>query len=169
MSVGSKRLAKSRGRHHRSRISNGSKLLPSVHPQSVWGRVYRDAVDRLVEHVGGEGIATEPERMISKHIAVLDTEALYLADKIGTIRNAGEEPSEKLIDLYSRVTSAARRMLEAIGMERRQRDITSLGQYLDQKAQIDHPTPAGGDMGVHRENTPPKNISQNFSESDDSE
>ncbi len=29
--------------------------------------------------------------MISKYIAVLDTEALYLADKIGTIRNAGEE------------------------------------------------------------------------------
>ena len=80
-------------------------------------------------------LATEPQRMISRHVAVLDTEALYLADKIGTIRNDGGEPSEKTIDLYSRVTSASRRHLETLGLDRMQRDITpSLGAYLEGKA-----------------------------------
>ena len=125
----------SRPRHHRSRITNGSKLLPTVHSQSVWARYFRDTMERLIEHVGGDQIATEPQRMISRHVAVLDTEALYLADKIGTIRNGGGEPSEKTIDLYSRVTSASRRHLETLGLDRMQRDITpSLGAYLEGKA-----------------------------------
>jgi hypothetical protein len=38
---------KPRPRSHRSRVTNGSKLLPSVHPQSVWARLYRDTLDSM--------------------------------------------------------------------------------------------------------------------------
>jgi hypothetical protein len=37
----------------RSRITRGSKLLPSVHEQSVWARVVRDVLDAVVAHCGG--------------------------------------------------------------------------------------------------------------------
>jgi hypothetical protein len=126
----------SRPAKHRSRITNGRKLLPTVHPQSVWARAYRDTLDSLTAHLGGDDYVTEPQRMIARYAAVLNTEALYLADKIGTLRNAGDEPTEKTIDLYSRVASASRRLLETVGLDRVARNITpSLHDIIDAKAE----------------------------------
>jgi hypothetical protein len=92
-------------------------------------------MDAMLEHVGGDAIASEPQRMISRHVAVLDAEALYLADKIGTIRNEGGEPPEKTIDLYNRVAASQRRLLECVGLSRVARDISpSLGQIVEHHA-----------------------------------
>jgi len=68
--------AKKRPRTHRSRITNGSKLLPSVHPQSTWARVYRDTLDTLHSHLGGEDFASAPQLMHARYAAVLDTELI---------------------------------------------------------------------------------------------
>jgi hypothetical protein len=92
----------------------------------------RDTMQAMISHVGGEEIVTEPQRMISRHVAVLDTEALFLADKIGAARNAGEEPAEKTIDLFNRVVANQRRLLEAAIGTRVARDISpSLGQIIN--------------------------------------
>jgi hypothetical protein len=120
----------------------------------------------MVAHLGGD-IATEPQRMISRHVAVLDTEARYLADKIGTIRNAGGEPPEKTIDLYTRIANGQRRLLEALGMNRTPRNLNpSLGEIIEHAAgATGGRTPGGGGCSVS--DSPPKNNSQNFSGSDD--
>jgi hypothetical protein len=95
----------------------------------------RDTLQAMISHVGGEDVATEPQRMISRHVAVLDTEALFLSDKIGAARNAGEEPAEKTIDLFNRVVANQRRLLEAIGMSRVARNLNpSLGQIVEHHA-----------------------------------
>ena len=123
--------AKKRPRTHRSRITNGSKLLPSVHPQSTWARVYRDTLDTLHSHLGGEDFASAPQLMHARYAAVLDTELIYQADKIGTARNNGKEPEPALLDLFCRLVNASRRECEALGWERTARDVTmSLADYI---------------------------------------
>jgi hypothetical protein len=115
----------------------------------------------LISHCGGDDIISEPQRMISRHVAVLDTEALFLSDKIGAARNAGEEPTEKTIDLFNRVVANQRRLLEAIGMSRTPRNLNpSLGEIIEQ---------AGGGAparatGASSQDGPPKNISQDSSD-----
>jgi hypothetical protein len=45
----------------RSRVSSGSKLLPNVHEQSVWGRLFRDRYEGVMSHLGGKSEASELE------------------------------------------------------------------------------------------------------------
>ena len=40
---------------HRARVTNGSKILPTVSGNSVWARLLRDTRDAMVAHLGGEG------------------------------------------------------------------------------------------------------------------
>ena len=120
-----------RPRPHRSRITNGTRLLPTVHPQSVWGRLMRDTLDSLVVHLGGDGHVTETQRMACRRIAVLETEMIYQEDKMGTLRAQGGEPDAALLDLYSRLGNAQRRFCEALGWQRVPRDmVPSLTSYL---------------------------------------
>jgi hypothetical protein len=119
-------------RKHRSRITNRSALLPSVHPQSVWGRLMRDTLDGMVEHLGGD--VTEPQRMTCRRIAVLETEMIYQEDRMGTLRAEGSEPPPELLDLYSRLSNTQRRHIEALGWSRMPRDLTpTLSDYLESK------------------------------------
>jgi hypothetical protein len=74
MTEGRKRGA--RDKHHRSRITNGKALLPSVHGQSVWGRIMKDVMDAVYEHCGGEGAISELERLQARRIAALEASRL---------------------------------------------------------------------------------------------
>jgi hypothetical protein len=49
---------------------------------------------------------------------------------------AGEATPED-IDLYARVASNMRRLLESVGIKRRARDVEDLGQYLQRKYSAD--------------------------------
>jgi hypothetical protein len=49
---------------------------------------------------------------------------------------AGEASSDEL-DLYQRAAGNLRRLLESVGLQRRQRDVTTLEQYLSNNS----PTP----------------------------
>jgi len=45
-----------------------------------------------------------------------------------------EEPAPQQLELYQRLSNTLRRLLEAVGLKRRQRDVTpSLHEYLTQK------------------------------------
>ena len=45
-----------------------------------------------------------------------------------------DDPSPDSLDLYQRMTNTLRRLLEALGIQRRPRDVTpTLNQYLDGK------------------------------------
>ena len=120
----------------RSRITRGSKLLPSVHEQSVWARIMRDTLDAVTEHCGGEGYMSELKRMQARRIAALEAECVHLEDRIAQSRLAGEEPPAAVIDLYCRIANGQRRHCEALGWERTARNLNpSLAQIIEAKAE----------------------------------
>ena len=118
----------------RSRLTNGRDLLPTVDGRSIWARVMRDTLAAMLTHVGGADYATEPQRMLSRRVAALEAELIHLEDGFARARSEGRAPDTEALDLYSRMSSAQRRMLEAIGLVRVPRDITpTLREYIASK------------------------------------
>ncbi len=118
----------------RSRITNGSALLPGVDGRSVWARLMRDTQSALLTHLGGADLVSETQRMTVRRIAALEAELVFLEDKIARCRAEGGEPEAAVLDLYGRLANGQRRHLEIIGWERVPRDVTpSLDQYLTQQ------------------------------------
>jgi hypothetical protein len=108
----------------RSRLTNGVAILPTVDGRSVWARIMRDTLNAMLVHVGGEDYATEPQRMLSRRVAALEAELIFLEDGFARRRSEGGAPDTADLDLYSRMASAQRRLLEAVGLGRVARDVT---------------------------------------------
>lgn len=120
-----------RSNRSRSRVSNGSALLPGVDGRSLWVRRCRDVIEAHISDLGGTENTSEAERSLVRRAAVLTTELERLETRFAT---AGEAKPDD-IDLYSRVASNMRRLLEAVGLRRRARDLTpSLAEYLASRA-----------------------------------
>lgn len=116
----------------RSRITNGSGLLPTVDQRSAWGRLFRDLVEGLADHVGGPDRMSEPERMTIRRCAALETELVHLESKFANLRAGGGEPSAADLDLYGRLANGQRRHLETLGITRRVRDVVpDLRDYVE--------------------------------------
>jgi hypothetical protein len=115
---------------HRARVSNGSKTLAGVDGRTAWARRFRDIMDAHVFDLGGPENVSHAERAIIRRSATLICELERLERKFAL---AGEAEVGDL-DLYQRAANTVRRLLEAVGLERRARDVTpSLTQYLQQK------------------------------------
>ena len=118
----------------RARLTNGVGLLPTVDGRSTWARIMRDTMNRMLNHLGGEDHATEVQRMLARRVAAFEAELIFLEDKFARTRTEGGAPDVADLDLYSRMASAQRRHLEAIGLQRVPRDITpTLDEYLRDK------------------------------------
>lgn len=108
----------------RSRLTNGRDLLPGVDGRSTWARLLRDVISAMYAHLGGEDLASEPQRMLVRRVACFEAELCHLEFAFAQARAEGRAPEAAELDLYSRMTSAQRRLLEACGLERRPREIT---------------------------------------------
>jgi hypothetical protein len=108
----------------RSRVTNGRDLLPSVDGRSIWARIMRDTLGAMMQHLGGEQCASEPQRMLSRRVAALEAELIHLEDGFARARSEGGAPDSADLDLYSRMASSQRRLLEAVGLGRVARDVT---------------------------------------------
>jgi hypothetical protein len=113
-------------------VTNGSALLPGVDGRSAWVRRCKDIIEAHLSDLGGEDNTSEAERSLIRRAAVLTTELERLEAKFAS---AGEA-SERDLDLYIRAAGNLRRLLEAIGLERRARDIgPTLGDLLRRELQ----------------------------------
>jgi hypothetical protein len=87
----------------------------------------------IAEHVGdlgGPDNTSVAERSLVRRAAVITTELEMLEAKFAA---AGQASADDL-DLYQRTAGNLRRLLEAIGLQRRSRDVTpSLADYLQQQ------------------------------------
>jgi hypothetical protein len=90
----------------------------------------RDTLSAMFEHLGGEDQVSEPQRMLSRRVAAFEAELLYLEDAFARARAEDRPPETADLDLYSRMSSAQRRLLEAVGLQRVPKDVTSLGHIL---------------------------------------
>jgi hypothetical protein len=104
----------------RSRVTNGSALLPGVDGRSPWVRRCKDIIRSHLSDLGGEDNTSAAERSLVRRAAVLTTELERLEVKFAL---AGEASADE-IDLYARVSGNLRRLLEAVGLRRRPRDVT---------------------------------------------
>jgi hypothetical protein len=118
---------------HRSRVTNGSAVLPGVDGRSLWMRRLRDLIELHLSDLGGADHVSEAERSIVRRACTLTVELERLEQGFAL---AGEAEPETL-DLYQRTAGNLRRLLEAVGLERRQRELNppSLEQYLRNRAE----------------------------------
>lgn len=117
----------------RSRISNGSAILPGVDGRSTWVRRLRDLIQLHISDLGGNDSISEAERSIVRRAATLTVELERMESNFAI---AGEaKPAD--LDLYQRTAGNLRRLLECLGLDRRPHDVTpSLEKYLGGKATL---------------------------------
>jgi hypothetical protein len=113
--------------HGRSRVTNGNTLLPGIDGRSVWCRRARDII---AAHSSDVPDASHAECSLIRRCAVLTVEL----ERMEAAFAAAGEASPDAIDLYARVASNLRRLLEAISqgtLKRRPRDMGDLDDIDD--------------------------------------
>jgi hypothetical protein len=111
---------------NRARITNGRTILPHVDGRSAWARRFRDVLSAYASDQGGEDQLSEARQALIRRIACLQTELEILETKFALA--GGADPGD--LDLYQRASANLRRLLEAIGLDRVPRDVSSLGDIL---------------------------------------
>lgn len=110
----------------RSRVTNGNAVLPGVDGRSTWVRRLRDLIELHISDLGGEDAISEAQRSLVRRACTMTVELERLE---ATFAVKGEADAKDL-DLYQRTAGNLRRILETLGLQRRQRDITpSLRDY----------------------------------------
>ena len=127
-SLASDGLAADRSKsRQRSRVTNGTALLPGVDGRSAWMRRCKDIIAAHVSDLGGEDNISAAERSIIRRASVMTVELERLEAKFA----AAGEASERDLDVYIRASGHLRRLLETIGFKRRPRDVgPTLGDLL---------------------------------------
>jgi hypothetical protein len=104
--------------------------LPDVDGRSTWVRRLRDLISLHLSDLGGEDAVSEAERSIIRRVATLTVEL----ERMESVFALAGEAQPAQLDLYQRTAGNLRRLLEAVGLERRSKDITpSLEAYLATK------------------------------------
>lgn len=103
---------------HRSRITNGSALLPGIDGRSVWARRLRDVIEALTADIGADLDLSEAQRSTIRRAACLTVELERLET---TFAETGAADAAAL-DLYARVAANLRRLFESLGLNRPVRD-----------------------------------------------
>jgi hypothetical protein len=117
----------------RSRVGNGSKLLTGIDGRGPWARRFKDVIADHLSDLGGFDNCSAAERSIIRRASTLTVELERLEVKFA---HAGEASAEEL-DIYARVASNMRRLLEAVGIQRRSKELESLDSYLSQQPTTD--------------------------------
>jgi hypothetical protein len=78
--------------------------------------------------LGGEEALSEAERVLIRRASMLSLQTELMEQRFA-LNDCGEA-SAKQIEVYQRTTNTLRRTLESLGLRRRPRDVTTLGQVL---------------------------------------
>jgi hypothetical protein len=125
----------------RSRVTNGSKLLPLTDGRSATARRFKDLIEDISADLGGPEMVSTAQHQLIRRASLLSAElerleALWARDERlelaeGEIKWKSEQDSKFDTDRYVVLRNALRRVLETVGLERRMRDATpTLSTYL---------------------------------------
>src|SRR5262249_47184872 len=103
----------------RTRVANGSQLWTGVDGRSLWARRASELLAAHISDLGGEENISEAERVLAKRVAVLVTE---LERRESAFAQAGQVDDGALA-IYQTTVNTLRRTLEALGLQRRARDV----------------------------------------------
>jgi hypothetical protein len=107
----------------RSAITNGSVLLDDLDHRSAWARRLRDLIAAHTSDLGGRDNISEAERVLIRRAAMLALQTEMMEKHFAS--NGGEATPQQ-IETYQRVVNTLRRTLEALGLERRQKDVSDI-------------------------------------------
>jgi hypothetical protein len=107
-------------KRQRSALTNGRKLLEGVDGRSPWVRRAKDLIREHLSDLGGPDNASAAERSIIRRAAVITTELEQLEARFALAGIANPED----LSLYFTGANNLRRLLEAVGLRRRPRDLT---------------------------------------------
>ena len=109
----------------RSRVTNGSKLLPLSDGRSATARRFRDLYEDISADLGGVAMLSEGQRQLIRRAAMLSAES----ERMEALAARGE--AEFDIDLYGMICDRLGRLFGRLGLERVSRDCTpDLRSYL---------------------------------------
>jgi len=117
-------------RQLRSAVTNGSHLFVHIDHRGATMRRLRDLIALYTSDLGGEDFVSEAVRCLIRRAAMLQLQCELLDQRFA--QAGGEATSAQLID-YQRTSSALRRILESLGLERRAKPVMSLEQYIAQE------------------------------------
>jgi len=110
--------AERRKSRQRSKVTNGSALLPDVvDGRSATARRYRDLVEALTADQGGADQCSESRRQLIRRFASVSV----LCEQAEAKLAAGEEID---VSQHALLCSTLTRLVTRLGLERRQKDIT---------------------------------------------
>jgi hypothetical protein len=110
-------------RKMRSRISSGRQLFIDGDPNSAWSRRYHDLLIGHISDAGGMELVSEAQLSIIRRATAMECEIERLEAKLSRGENVD-------LDVFGRAASHLRRLFEAIGIERRAKDITEPTRYM---------------------------------------
>jgi len=132
-----------RPKAQRSRVANGSKLLPLTDCRSASARRFKDLIEDICLDLGGRDLLSEAQKQLVRRASLLSAEcermeALAARDKRrsdGEIAWKSDDPFVFDIDTYVVMTNALRRVVETLGLRRIPRPVndgsTVLVDYFD--------------------------------------
>jgi hypothetical protein len=143
--------SKTASRRQRTKVANGSSLLPGVAGTSVWCRRMKEIMADSISDLGGMDCVSANEKNLIRRAATLTVEAERLEQRFALAEVANPEE----LDIYGRITGHLRRTLDAIGMKRRPRNVGgSFGDLMlddirTQRERAEHAVadPAAGNEG----------------------
>lgn len=110
----------------RTRVGNGSVVLQGVDARSITFRRYREILASLIVDMGGD--PTEAQSQIARRAASL---SIWCEEQDTAAANG--TPID--IGAYTTASNSLRRLLESLGLERKQRNVTpTIAEYAAQKA-----------------------------------
>jgi hypothetical protein len=111
----------------RTRVSNGSELLPGVDGRLLWARRAKELLsDFLLGQFGGASNVSEAEHALLRRAVTLIVE---LERREVGFAQAGAVDDEALA-IYQTAVNTLRRTLEALGLQRRPRDVSEDDETL---------------------------------------
>lgn len=118
----------------RSAISNGSVLLHDLDHRSGWARRLRDLINDHVSDLGGPDLLSSSELILIRRAAMLCLQC-EMQEQRWAQEHEGVAGPKQLME-YGRATNTLRRVLESLGLKRRQKDVTpTLNEYIASKRQ----------------------------------
>ncbi len=126
----------------RSRVTNGSKLLPLSDGRSATARRFRDLYEDISADLGGVAMLSEGQRQLIRRAAMLSAECERMEAMAarndrrpdGAIAWKSEVPFVFDLEIYGTLCDRLGRLFGRLGLERKSKDVTpDLRDYLAAK------------------------------------
>lgn len=101
----------------RSAVTNGTRMFVEGDGNSPWARRWRDLVALHADDIGGAETLSEAQMSLCKRVATIEVELEQMDGKLSMGQSVD-------LDAYTRASGHLRRILDSLGIARKQKDVT---------------------------------------------